>query len=516
MVKCLCSKTKFLVKIIPIFSLTALKLFDYLKLSMSMLEGCGATIFALLCDNNRINQRCYNAMFEPIDKSKPWIVKHPCQPDSILFLLYDPVHILKNIRNNWLNEKTKTMFFFDDDGNLLEASWYPLISLYNHEKSLFSSNSKLTMASISPSKLERQKVALALQIFCDQTVAALRSSSIADGDSFTTADFISKIVSFWKLLNCKSVFESKRRNDPDRAVLDFSEAGQEAFEVLRKWSESEILPCRNKGRVREKTMSHDTSNAIVWTCKALIDLANYLLTPGSTYSHEYVRLGFYQQDDLERYFAHFRRSAGCNYFITTKEVFATFSLDKARLMLDVCEEDDFFEASSFHSCDLCREGDGKLSESQFNLLTELPEHLEGIATDDIQNLFYMSGYVAFKHDNLRGSGDDFESLDCSSFLQEMDRGKLSYPCEELFILIKLAFLFFTKTDEKLCRKKLIRILLEFPSFFFLDIFMCEKACSRIANIFFKRFSSNIGQEVYLSCKKSQSATLAKLSSKSSK
>ena len=262
-------------------------------------------------------------------------------------------------------------------------------------------------------------------------------------------------------------------------------------------------------------MTHDTAKAINWSFNALYDLASYLLRTNTEFKHEYVRPGFFQQDDLEKHFAQFRRSAGCNYFVTTKEVFATHSIDKAKMMLGVCEQDDLSDVSDSHLCDLCKEPG--VTEQEFELLSDLTDHLEGISNDDDMNLFYAAGYIAFKHKNLRGRYNEYEDLDESSaFLTEMDRGKLSYPSEELFLFLRLAFLFFTKSKDKLCRRKLVYIMQELPSFFMLDIFVSEKPLSRIANILFKRFSDNIGQDVYRGCRKTQSATLAKLSSKSSK
>ena len=53
---------------------------------------------------------------------------------------------------------------------------------------------------------------------------------------------------------------------------------------------------------------------------------------------------------------------------------------------------------------------------------------------------------------------------------------------------------------------------ELPAFFNLNIFLSSEPLSRIANLFFKRFSKNVGQNVYAKSRKtqSQSASLTKL------
>ena len=83
-----------------------------------------------------------------------------------------------------------------------------------------------------------------------------------------------------------------------------------------------------------------------------------------------------------------------------------------------------------------------VTEQEFELLSDLTDHLERISNDDDMNLFYAAGYIAFKHKNLRGRYSDYEALDESSaFLTEMDRGKLSYPSEELFFFKTCVFVF---------------------------------------------------------------------------
>ena len=66
--------------------------------------------------------------------------------------------------------------------------------------------------------------------------------------------------------------------------------------------------------------------------------------------------------------------------------------------------------------------------------------VEDIAHDNSLNLIYMAGFVAYRHHDLCGKKADFDFADSSFFLAEMNRGKLSYPSEELFSLMRIAFL----------------------------------------------------------------------------
>ena len=51
-----------------------------------------------------------------------------------LFLNYDPVHLLKNIRNNWHTEKMQ-MLQFDDPNTrrVLKSKWKDLFTVYEEE-----------------------------------------------------------------------------------------------------------------------------------------------------------------------------------------------------------------------------------------------------------------------------------------------------------------------------------------------------------------------------------------------
>ena len=139
-------------------------------------------------------------------------VKHPCNPARNLILLFDIVHIIKSIHNNWLNlhDHDKTFVFplfeycFGGYSNYLtppnslcvsiqtknvtvspieHPSLYPQVCTAPFEdiRSLFKSDvynilkraPKLSSKACWPSKLERQNVNLALKIFHESTYYGL-------------------------------------------------------------------------------------------------------------------------------------------------------------------------------------------------------------------------------------------------------------------------------------------------------------------------------------------------------
>ena len=75
------------------------------------------------------------------------------------FLLYDYVHIMKCIRNNWLTERCGELEY-EFNGEVQIAKWSDLNLLFEAESNSFIKLSKLTEVAISPKPIERQKVSV--------------------------------------------------------------------------------------------------------------------------------------------------------------------------------------------------------------------------------------------------------------------------------------------------------------------------------------------------------------------
>ena len=108
MVKCFFDSKTFLAKILPCHALTAAFQHQAVTEVKQSLEASGAKVFGLINDNNRFNQSFFK-MSTAVDINAPCIVQSPVDPSRPLFLLFDPVHIFKNIRNSWITEKIQTI-----------------------------------------------------------------------------------------------------------------------------------------------------------------------------------------------------------------------------------------------------------------------------------------------------------------------------------------------------------------------------------------------------------------------
>lgn len=175
------SQYKDVVHVMPTKCLLAENLFDIIKRVIIGLEDIGFKVLSVITDNNAINKKAMSFFCSP---SKLSIVyPHPVRTSSPLFFLFDSVHILKCIRNNWLGQKDerKCMMFpkFCYNGNheldnIQSAPFSSLHKLYALEsQSLVKYCYKLTSKALSPTTFERQNVNLVLQIFNEYTIQGL-------------------------------------------------------------------------------------------------------------------------------------------------------------------------------------------------------------------------------------------------------------------------------------------------------------------------------------------------------
>ena len=77
---------------LPVSKLNSDFLFEQSSFLSNNIQNAGGNLVAIICDNNRVNQ----AFFKRFSCSSPW------RTVDNIFVLVDFVHILKSIRNNWI------------------------------------------------------------------------------------------------------------------------------------------------------------------------------------------------------------------------------------------------------------------------------------------------------------------------------------------------------------------------------------------------------------------------------
>ena len=149
-----------------------------------------------------------------------------------LFLLYDFVHLIKNIRNNWLTE-TIGELNFEHEGKIYTAKWSHLVKLYqlelmaNRTTNGIRGLSSLNVA-VRPKPVERQNVSTYLRIFSDETLHALKVHPGLDQQEVEgTITFVQKVNTMWKILNVRSRNKDVIRNACLLACLRLSVASDD-------------------------------------------------------------------------------------------------------------------------------------------------------------------------------------------------------------------------------------------------------------------------------------------------
>ena len=153
--------------------------------------------------------------------------------------MFDFVHIIKTISNNWINQKdvSHTFIFpkFDNFSLSNEASFEDVRLLFKTEHNVAKTAHRLTVKSCWPSNLERQNVGLALRVFNGSTAAALQLHATRENLSSQTSEFISLITNIWKIFNVNTPNKGFRLNDTNSMSLRNNDVSFSFLSKVVEW-----------------------------------------------------------------------------------------------------------------------------------------------------------------------------------------------------------------------------------------------------------------------------------------
>ena len=136
----------------------------------------------------------------------------------------------------------------------------------------------------------------------------------------------------------------------------------------------------------------------------LVDLYRYLLNT----TQNYVLLGQFTSDHLEKEYSILHQGSGGTYFLSVQQVIEKLHIKHASLLLKLNVDIDNFNVKSGHKCALCHY---KLSEDCCEIL-DILQDLESTIADDVKmSLIHIAGYVT-QSDKER---TDYELLDQTMF-----------------------------------------------------------------------------------------------------
>ena len=305
----LLSPNKDVAAMVPVKNLTADNLKQYTLQVIEILENCGYFVFCLISDNNRVNR---NMFTQVCGGSLVPYIQHPCSADRKLFFLFDSVHLLKCLKNNWLSQSdaSKTFVFPSLTSNApSHASFSLLRKLYESEKdNIVKQAPALTYPALYPSNIERQNVKLALKIFDEKNIPALENLGSQTGTDVTgTVEFIRIIGNLWKIFNVKSIDKGRRKrdtfSDPVRAV----DCEQVMYlKNTHEWLEKRVALNQ---KAREGRLSDETMFELKHTVLTHAELIKYLF---NDLNMSIILLGKFQTDCLEFHFCLYRCLSGSN------------------------------------------------------------------------------------------------------------------------------------------------------------------------------------------------------------
>lgn len=311
------SSYKDVVHILPCKKLSGEALHDILKQIIIGLENIGFKILAVVSDNHTVNRKAMSLFCNPPELKISYA--HPVDQTRNFFFLFDSVHILKCIRNNWLNNKSQQMIFpkFDNPAVYQIASFDSLKEMYTFEKSsLIKYGYGLDLKSLYPSSLERQNVNLALKIFNHNISKAL--IEIGSHKNFTnyqdTSEYVEIISTWWDIVNVKSPLKGLRlRNKFQEPITVKSVEIKDFMTKFLKW-----LDCWKVEKYTDGTLTKETHYALQHTTDALLQLSDHCI---SSEGYSYFLCGKVQTDNLEERFGQYRQLSGSQYHVSVRQIF---------------------------------------------------------------------------------------------------------------------------------------------------------------------------------------------------
>ena len=312
MIKSITSKYRDLVAMYPMTKLTAEKLNDCFNEVLAQLHCVSFNVVAISVDNAAANRKFFiNCLCQGE------LMTHITNPltQQPIFLIFDPVHDLKNVYNNFQARK-----YFECPAlhrnlpNGCNANFNDIVQLYDLESTMSLKKAhRLSAASLNPKSIEKTSVKLATSVISESTRDALRYYALHDNKASWsgTADFLALIIKLWNVMNVKTSTKGKHKRDytmdPIRSSMDWKlDFLREVAEFLTRWEQSQ-----------KPGLTRETFLALRQTCLSLADCASYLL---DSLGFKYVLLGQLQSDDIESRFGWLRQLAGANYFISMRQV----------------------------------------------------------------------------------------------------------------------------------------------------------------------------------------------------
>ena len=216
MIRSLSSKYRDIVSIYPIKTLKAETLFTCYQEVLQTLVTIGFNVVAILVDNYSANRKFFlHHLCEGVWRS---YVENYLNGRKI-FLIFDPTHNIKNLYNNF---QCRKLFGCPACEPILtkptKANFQDVEKVFELEsRKPLKMGHKLNTSVISPKSIEKTSTKLALAVFNESTINALKLYGFND-----TATIVAIFTKLWNVLNVKTTNIGKQEGHNSRSGETYS------------------------------------------------------------------------------------------------------------------------------------------------------------------------------------------------------------------------------------------------------------------------------------------------------
>jgi hypothetical protein len=309
MIKSVAGRYQDMVSMTPVARLDAALLSAQFAKVIEKIAALGFDVVSVSVDGHSANRKFYTDLCGGVLQAS---IAHPQNADSRVHLLFDSVHVFKNLFNNFLNRREFACPPFH--GDTLAPKFRHIEELYHLElghpvKYAHKLNDKV----LKPMPIERTKVELADRLFHESTIAALDYYAAHGHPKWKeTANFLRLIRTWWNTVNVRNPTMGKRMRDPVREPVRLDDMGavqflERFFKWLKEWQET---------AEKRQGLSSETFMCCAQATRGLSSLAIYLLEEKNL---DYVLFGQITSDPLEKRFGWYRQLGGANYFLSVRQ-----------------------------------------------------------------------------------------------------------------------------------------------------------------------------------------------------
>ncbi|MCP4475159.1 MAG: hypothetical protein GY821_11480, partial [Gammaproteobacteria bacterium] len=213
MVQSICSKYKDIVAMYPTSKISSQKVNGAYSEVLLRLSTIGFNVIAISVDNHSSNRKFFVDHLCGGELQPSTTNPHTGQP---IFLIFDPVHNLNNIYNNFQSRKDFVFPDFGNPGAYITASFKHIEELYGLESSKpIKLAHKLSLKALDPKSIEKCSTKLAFSVFHESTRDALKfySENCGHQEWSGTVQFLSLILKLWNIVNVSSASMGMKKRD---------------------------------------------------------------------------------------------------------------------------------------------------------------------------------------------------------------------------------------------------------------------------------------------------------------